>query len=152
MKIYFLTKTKTTKKVVNKVEPEEKVGVICKVSDRFQVVEYSEIDKETRELRDPHTGQLLFNAGNICQHFFSLDFLEQVSTYVFRKKKLFFSFKKRLTIFQLNDRKHEHELKHHVAEKRIPYVNERGERVAEPSSLNGIKLEKFVFDVFPFSK
>jgi hypothetical protein len=38
-----------------------------------------------------------------------------------------------------------------VAEKRIPYVNELGERVNEPKEINGIKLEKFVFDVFPYS-
>ena len=47
-------------------------------------------------------------------------------------------------------RNHEYELKHHIAEKKIPYVDERGVR-QNPSAINGIKLEKFVFDVFPFS-
>ena len=47
-------------------------------------------------------------------------------------------------------RYHENELRHHVAEKKIPFIDENGLRV-EPKSINGIKLEKFVFDVFPFS-
>jgi UDP-N-acetylglucosamine/UDP-N-acetylgalactosamine diphosphorylase len=66
--------------VVKKVEPEEKVGVICQVNDRFRVVEYSEISKEQRELRAENGTDLLYNAGSICQHFFSVDFLVQVST------------------------------------------------------------------------
>jgi UDP-N-acetylglucosamine pyrophosphorylase len=47
-------------------------------------------------------------------------------------------------------RYHENELRHHVAEKKISFIDENGLRV-EPKSINGIKLEKFVFDVFPFS-
>jgi len=50
----------------------------------------------------------------------------------------------------LKQRNHEKDLKHHVAEKKIPYINENGERIT-PTTVNGIKLEKFVFDVFPFS-
>jgi UDP-N-acetylglucosamine/UDP-N-acetylgalactosamine diphosphorylase len=48
-------------------------------------------------------------------------------------------------------RSHENELKHHVAHKKIPYINENGLRVF-PKDNNGIKLEKFVFDVFSFAK
>jgi UDP-N-acetylglucosamine/UDP-N-acetylgalactosamine diphosphorylase len=46
--------------------------------------------------------------------------------------------------------KHESELKLHVAHKKIPFINKTGEKVS-PKDNNGIKLEKFVFDVFPFS-
>lgn len=112
-------------KVVRKTEPDEKVGVICKVNDRFQVVEYSEISQVTRNLRDAN-GDLLYNAGSICNHFFSTKFLNELCRY------------------------HEKDLKHHVAEKKISFINDKGERVT-PTSNNGIKLEKFVFDVFPFS-
>lgn len=45
---------------------------------------------------------------------------------------------------------HEQNLKHHIAEKKIPFVDDIGVR-RSPSDTNGIKLEKFVFDVFPFS-
>lgn len=55
-----------------------------------------------------------------------------------------------LKIFNIFHRQHENELRHHVAEKKIPFIDEDGLRV-EPKSNNGIKLEKFVFDVFPFS-
>lgn len=113
-------------KVVRKTDPEEKVGVICKVEEHFQVVEYTEISKLNRNLRDTN-GDLVYNAGNICNHFFNKKFLDEVC------------------------RMHENELKHHVAYKKIPYVNENGLRVL-PKDNNGIKLEKFVFDVFSFAK
>lgn len=112
-------------KVVKKTKPEEKVGVICKVNESFQVVEYSEISEVTRNLRDAN-GDLLYNAGSICNHFFNEKFLNDVC------------------------RLYEKDLKLHVALKKIPFINEEGERVT-PEAVNGMKLEKFVFDVFPLS-
>lgn len=46
---------------------------------------------------------------------------------------------------------HLNELPHHVAKKKIPFVNANGENI-KPTQPNGIKLEKFVFDVFQFSR
>lgn len=100
---------------------------MIQVDDHYQVVEYSEISKSTSELRHAN-GQLVYNAANICNHYFTIDFLKDIARF------------------------HEKDLILHVARKKIPYVNDKGERISAPKSPNGIKIEKFIFDVFPFAK
>jgi UDP-N-acetylglucosamine/UDP-N-acetylgalactosamine diphosphorylase len=90
------------------------------------VVEYSEISQKTAEKRDKD-GNLTFSAGNICNHFFTTQFLRRVC------------------------RDHVDDLVHHVARKKIAHVNGEGQRV-EPEKQNGVKMEKFVFDVFQFAE
>jgi UDP-N-acetylglucosamine pyrophosphorylase len=49
-------------------------------------------------------------------------------------------------------RNHDDELRYHIAKKKVPSIGKDGKRIHKPTQANGIKLEKFVFDVFPFSK
>merc|ERR1711994_716563 len=85
-------------KVVEKVLPNESVGVVCKVDGKYQVVEYSEIGNTTAEMRTKDNSKLLYNAGNICNHFFTTTFLRNIC------------------------HQHDKKLPYHVAKKKIPSV------------------------------
>lgn len=112
-------------KVVQKSAPSEAVGVVCRVNGHYKVVEYSELTDEAAESRTAD-GRLTFSAGNICNHYFSAEFLSKICNF-------------------------ESKLKLHIAKKKIPYVDVEGIR-QKPTDPNGIKMEKFIFDVFEFAE
>lgn len=99
------------------------------------VVEYSEMSQEACERREASSsasgggggGRLVFGAGNICNHYFSLAFLEDT------------------VLPGMADM-------YHVAHKKIPEAGGPAGETQKPSQNNGIKLESFIFDVFPLSK
>lgn len=64
--------------VVQKAHASEPVGVVCRVRGVSQVVEYSEVPAEMAGLKGPD-GELLYSAGNICNHFFTRTFLQDVA-------------------------------------------------------------------------
>ncbi|KAB5593190.1 UDP-N-acetylglucosamine pyrophosphorylase [Ceratobasidium theobromae] len=113
-------------KVVPKTSPTESVGVVARKGGRFSVVEYSEISKEQAERRDPD-GQLSFRAGNIANHFYTTEFLGRVAEF-------------------------EDQMAFHIARKKIPHMDLQTGELHKPTKPNGMKLELFVFDVFPFTE
>lgn len=64
-------------KVVWRANKAEKVGVSASINGRMSVLEYSEIPPQLAEAEDA-TGKLLFGAGNICNHYMTLAFLQEV--------------------------------------------------------------------------
>ena len=88
---------------------------------KFGVVEYSEISEEQAQLKT-QAGTLAFGSGNICNHFFTLDFVANTCISALENA-------------------------YHVAHKKIPFANEQGE-TETPLKNNGIKLEMFIFDTF----
>lgn len=113
-------------KVVRKRNASESVGLILLRNGKPDVVEYSEIDKDLAEEKDlKHPDVLRFRAANIVNHYYSFRFLETIEEW-------------------------SHKLPHHVARKKIPYVDTESGDSIKPEKPNGVKLEQFVFDVFPF--
>jgi len=65
-------------KVVEKVDPDEKVGLIVNQGDTVTCLEYSDLPDGFAEQRAADKG-LLFRAGNIATHAFDLNFLEEMA-------------------------------------------------------------------------
>ena len=64
-------------KVVEKRHPSEAMGVVCVVDGLYRAVGYSELAQHTAEKRNMD-GRLTFNAGDICNHFLTTEFLRIV--------------------------------------------------------------------------
>ena len=111
-------------KVIEKVAPEEKLGVVVRVDGRPQVIEYSDLPAELAELREPD-GSLQLWAGSIAVHALERSFVERL---VEGDVKLPF----------------------HRAIKKVPSVDANGE-VARPEGPNAVKFERFIFDALPLA-
>jgi UDP-N-acetylglucosamine/UDP-N-acetylgalactosamine diphosphorylase len=111
-------------KVVEKVHPEEKVGVVVEVDGRPRVIEYSDLPTELAEWRAAD-GSLELWAGSIAIHIFERSFIERIVSKA--------------------------ELPFHRALKKVKFVGENGEMI-EPSQPNGVKFETFIFDALPLAE
>jgi UDP-N-acetylglucosamine/UDP-N-acetylgalactosamine diphosphorylase len=109
-------------KVVRRLTPDEKVGVMGYKDGRLSVIEYSELPPSLAEARNPD-GSLRFDAGSIAIHILRVGFIKDT----------------------------EFDLPYHPARKKIPFINEDG-RLITPRRPNGIKFESFVFDVLKWAK
>ena len=113
-------------KVVRKRDASEPVGLIIQKDGKPDVVEYSEISNEMAEAKDPKNDKALkFRAANIVNHYYSFKFLDSAQDWA-------------------------DNLPHHVAKKKIPFLDVESGKQVKPEKPNGIKLEQFVFDVFPW--
>lgn len=114
-----------TTKVVAKVSPEEKMGVLVTVDGHTEIIEYSDLPGDEAYRQDA-SGQDVFWAGNTAIHVFRRDFIESL----------------------LDD---DLSLPFHIAHKKIPCVDESGSCV-EPETPNGNKFEQFIFDALPHAR
>jgi len=113
-------------KVVRKRDATESVGLIISKNGKPDVIEYSEISKEMTEEKDGENKELLkFRSANIVNHYYSFEFLKSIPIWSSK-------------------------LPHHIARKKIPYIDTKTGQVIKPEKPNGIKLEQFVFDCFQF--
>ncbi|CAK9441451.1 uncharacterized protein LODBEIA_P53190 [Lodderomyces beijingensis] len=118
-------------KVVRKRDANESVGLIVLNDDlkRPCVIEYSEISQALAEKKDPQDPSKLFlRAANIVNHYYSVDLLtKMIPKWTTSQEYLPF----------------------HIAKKKIPSMNLKSNEFYKPTEPNGIKLEQFIFDVFP---
>ena len=108
-------------KVIERLSPDEKLGVVVLVDGRPEVIEYSDLPPELASLREPD-GRLSLWAGSIAIHVLELPFIERIVG--------------------------GHHLPFHRAIKKVPYVDETG-RLINPAEPNGVKFEQFIFDALP---
>lgn len=124
---HLLGKSECSSKMVPKAYALEKVGHFCVQDGNTVVIEYSDLPEQLQQetLED---GSLRFVAGSVAIHVFDRAFIER-----------------------LGDAGASANLPFHRADKKIPCVDEEGNRV-EPESPNGVKFEMFVFDALPLAR
>lgn len=105
-------------KVVCKVAPEERVGVLCLEDGKPNIIEYYEMTEEMANMRD-EKGDLKYIYGVILN-------------YLFNVKKALAICDKKIPV--------------HVVEKKVSYVNDKGETV-RPDAPNAYKFETLILDM-----
>ena len=116
-------KSMVSSKVIKKLYPEEKLGVIGKLNGKNSVIEYSDLSKEDMYAKNDKD-QLKYLMGSIAIHIFNVNFLNK--------------FTKKMPI--------------HFARKRIKGFDFSSEKKPQLSELDGLKFETFVFDAIPYAK
>lgn len=110
---------KMSPKVVQKTDPEEKVGIVGIRDGHLDTIEYSELSKEERHAINPD-GSLKFRMGNPAIYLLDVDFVENINESHFT-------------------------LPYHKAVKKVPCIDENGCKI-KPSENNAAKFEMFIFD------
>lgn len=105
-------------KVVRKVGPEEKVGVMCLENGKPHIIEYYELSDEMK-IKTNEDGSLAYGFGVILNYLFPIKRLQET----------------------LNK-----DMPLHVVKKAVPYIDEDGNYI-QPSSPNGYKFETLALDL-----
>lgn len=116
---HIMEQAEMSSKVIEKDDPEEKVGIIGYIDGKPGVIEYSDFPEEQKHQRNPD-GSLVYSAGSIAIHILNRTFVEKENRGGFR-------------------------LPYHKAVKKVPHIGEDG-TIVQPDGKNGIKFETFVFD------
>jgi UDP-N-acetylglucosamine/UDP-N-acetylgalactosamine diphosphorylase len=124
--LHSLNDADISSKVIKKIDPFEKLGLFCNYKNRIQVIEYSDLPHELATLKNSN-GDLIFNAGSPAIHIFKRTFIESLIS------------------------KGEISLPWHRAEKIVPFIDLNGDKII-PNNPNAVKLETFIFDLFPFTE
>jgi UDP-N-acetylglucosamine/UDP-N-acetylgalactosamine diphosphorylase len=122
---HLLAESELTSMAVAKQSPRDKLGNFATIDGRMHVIEYSDFPDDVAEKRAAD-GSLAFWAGSIAVHVFSVTFLERA--------------------LALGDA-----LSFHIAHKKVSHLDESGKLVA-PRAPNGLKFERFIFDLLPHAK
>src|SRR5574344_2970920 len=120
---HVLNRSEYSCKLCAKRTPDEKVGMVVRRGDRFEMIEYTELTPEMANRRRPN-GKLYFLYGSVAIHVFDRAFLEREAVAA---------------------------MPLHLAHKKIPFVDGKG-RVVKPTEPNGYKFEKFIFDILADAK
>jgi UDP-N-acetylglucosamine/UDP-N-acetylgalactosamine diphosphorylase len=111
-------------KVVRKIDPAEKVGIIGRVNGRLGCIEYSELSQAEIAKRLPD-GRLRFSSANMAIHMLSRAFVEKLTS------------------------DPDFKLPYHIAVKGIDCL---APDMAAVKKIDGIKFEMFIFDALGFAE
>lgn len=109
-------------KVIRKVDPYEKVGVMCNKNGRPSIVEYIDLTDDMAHETDEN-GERVYNFGVILNYLFSVDLL-----------------------YRIKDKK----LPVHVVTKKVEHIDENGNLI-KPETPNAHKFEMLCVDMIEFA-
>lgn len=122
---HAMTGSEFSAKTVYKRDPFEKLGNIGILDGRCVTIEYFELPEDMKTARTAD-GRLKYGQGSIAIHVFNAAFLKRMTG-------------------------DGGELPYHLALKNIKHIDQGG-RIVQPPSENGLKIEQFIFDAFPFAR
>lgn len=114
-------KAQIASKSVVKANPDERVGVFCKMNGHPKVIEYTELPRKMARQTD-RNGELKFGESHIMCNLYTIDAIEKISQEV---------------------------LMYHSAFKKNSFLDENLKEVI-PEEPNSYKFESFIFDAFEF--